>query len=125
MLTFRFLYVVLMYIAVSYQYQFTFKHVVDLPLDLSREFLSDREVHPTKFITGGSYHSCNKCVSTLSFLTCDSRTHLSVSYEERSLGIYEHFEDQHEEPELSGTPRERIGKYLNWHLRRQLSIGWS
>lgn len=49
--------------------------------------------------------------------------HCLFRYEERSLGIYENPEDSDDEPDLSGTPRERIGKYLNWHLRRQLSIG--
>ncbi|GJJ14171.1 hypothetical protein Clacol_008432 [Clathrus columnatus] len=42
-------------------------------------------------------------------------------YEEQSLGVFEHPEED-EEPELSGTRGERVGKYLNWHLRRQLSI---
>ncbi|KAF8510124.1 potassium transporter [Hysterangium stoloniferum] len=45
-------------------------------------------------------------------------------YEERSLGVFDLAPvEQDEEPELSGTRSEKLGKYLNWHLHRQLSIG--
>jgi len=51
------------------------------------------------------------------------------SYEERSLGVFEAPpDDEDEEPnDINGlkTRRERIGRYLGWHLRRQMSIGWS
>ncbi|KDQ09512.1 hypothetical protein BOTBODRAFT_148102 [Botryobasidium botryosum FD-172 SS1] len=43
-------------------------------------------------------------------------------YEETSLGIFESPPDQKfEEPELEGSPGERVGKYLGWHVRRQLA----
>ncbi|KAF8576740.1 TrkH-domain-containing protein [Ramaria rubella] len=49
--------------------------------------------------------------------------HTTNVYEEQSLGIFEAPpDDEDEEPELSGSRRERLGKYLHWHLRRQLSI---
>ena len=48
-------------------------------------------------------------------------------YEERSLGIFEEPPiDENEEPnDLNSLPsrKERIGRYLGWHLRRQMSIG--
>jgi len=45
-------------------------------------------------------------------------------YEERSLGIFNQTPDEKdEEPELSETRIENLGKYFNWHLHRQLSIG--
>jgi len=51
------------------------------------------------------------------------------SYEERSLGVFEAPpDDEDEEPnDINNlkTRRERIGRYLGWHLRRQMSIGWS
>ncbi|PFH45965.1 hypothetical protein AMATHDRAFT_8427 [Amanita thiersii Skay4041] len=47
-------------------------------------------------------------------------------YEERSLGVYQEptEEESAEEPENLGLlgRRERIGRYLSWHLRRQMSI---
>ncbi|THU78970.1 hypothetical protein K435DRAFT_973314 [Dendrothele bispora CBS 962.96] len=46
-------------------------------------------------------------------------------YEERSLGVFEPPpEDEDEEPEDFGkcAPRQRVGRYLGWHLRRQMSI---
>ncbi|KIJ40257.1 hypothetical protein M422DRAFT_32310 [Sphaerobolus stellatus SS14] len=46
-------------------------------------------------------------------------------YEERSLGVFEEPEFKYDEPapeELTGTRRERIGKYLHWHFRKQMSI---
>ncbi|KXN90409.1 Low-affinity potassium transport protein [Leucoagaricus sp. SymC.cos] len=47
-------------------------------------------------------------------------------YEERSLGVYEFLpEDEYCEPqglEKIKDRRERIGKYLYWHFRRQMSI---
>ncbi|KAJ8516990.1 hypothetical protein ONZ45_g5757 [Pleurotus djamor] len=50
-------------------------------------------------------------------------------YEERSLGVFEApVDDEDEEPtNLEALPpRERVGKYLDWHLRRQVSndIWW-
>lgn len=48
------------------------------------------------------------------------------SYEERSLGVFEEpADDEDEEPNDLTTlePRQRIGRYVGWHLRRQLSIG--
>lgn len=51
------------------------------------------------------------------------------SYEERSLGIFEPPPDaEDEEPDdITKLPsrRERVGRYLGWHLRRQMSIGTS
>jgi hypothetical protein len=55
--------------------------------------------------------------------------YLSIRYEERSLGIYDeqHFEasDEPNSNDLSSldSPRERVGKYVGWHLKRQLSNG--
>jgi hypothetical protein len=54
--------------------------------------------------------------------------YLSIRYEERSLGIYDeqHFEasDEPDANDLSRLePRERVGKYVGWHLKRQLSNG--
>ncbi|KAF5352975.1 hypothetical protein D9758_007968 [Tetrapyrgos nigripes] len=46
-------------------------------------------------------------------------------YEERSLGVFEPPpDDEDEEPEelKKYEPRQRIGRYLGWHLRRQMSI---
>ncbi|KAF8647560.1 hypothetical protein AX16_006617 [Volvariella volvacea WC 439] len=48
-------------------------------------------------------------------------------YEERSLGVFEEpDEDVEEEPEDGELKklgrRERIGRYLNWHVRKQLSV---
>ncbi|KAF9476894.1 TrkH-domain-containing protein [Pholiota conissans] len=47
-------------------------------------------------------------------------------YEERSMGIFEAPpDDEDEEPqglEKIKSGRERVGRYLGWHLRRQLSI---
>jgi hypothetical protein len=53
---------------------------------------------------------------------------LCNSYEERSLGVFEAPpDDEDEEPseELKAinSRKERIGRYLGWHLRRQTSIG--
>lgn len=50
------------------------------------------------------------------------------SNEEPSLGVFEAaVEDEDEEPALEELekfePRQRVGKYLGWHLRRQVSIG--
>ncbi|KDQ18289.1 hypothetical protein BOTBODRAFT_154177 [Botryobasidium botryosum FD-172 SS1] len=43
-------------------------------------------------------------------------------YEETSLGIFDSPPDQKfEEPELDGSRGERVGKYLGWHVRRQLA----
>lgn len=48
-------------------------------------------------------------------------------YEERSLGVFAALpDDEDEEPEgldKIKSRRERVGRYLGWHLRRQLSIG--
>jgi len=41
-------------------------------------------------------------------------------YEERSLGVYE-APPGDDEPDVQGTRSERVGKYINWHLRRQLA----
>ncbi|CAA7262705.1 unnamed protein product [Cyclocybe aegerita] len=47
-------------------------------------------------------------------------------YEERSLGVFEAPpDDEDEEPDdinKLGTRRERVGRYVGWHLRRQMSI---
>ncbi|KAK7441785.1 hypothetical protein VKT23_016447 [Stygiomarasmius scandens] len=46
-------------------------------------------------------------------------------YEEQSLGVFEPPpEDEDEEPtDLAAyAPRQRVGRYLGWHLRRQMSI---
>ncbi|KAJ3871720.1 potassium transporter [Lentinula edodes] len=46
-------------------------------------------------------------------------------YEERSLGVFEaQPEEVEEEPTDFGNlgPRQRVGRYIGWHLRRQLSI---
>lgn len=52
-------------------------------------------------------------------------------YEERSLGVFEADPaDETEEPDLPEngqvSRRERIGKYVGWHLRRQVAydIWW-
>ncbi|KAG9217695.1 hypothetical protein CCMSSC00406_0003616 [Pleurotus cornucopiae] len=55
--------------------------------------------------------------------------HATNVYEERSLGVFEAPPpDEDEEPgDLENLPsRERVGKYLDWHLRRQISndIWW-
>ncbi|THU94444.1 hypothetical protein K435DRAFT_829295 [Dendrothele bispora CBS 962.96] len=50
---------------------------------------------------------------------------LCLRYEEKSLGVFEPPpEDEDEEPEDLGkyAPRQRVGRYLGWHLRRQMSI---
>ena len=51
------------------------------------------------------------------------------SYEERSLGVFESPpDDKDAEPDdIPKLPsrRERVGRYLGWHLRRQMSIGMS
>ncbi|KAF8890777.1 cation transport protein-domain-containing protein [Infundibulicybe gibba] len=57
----------------------------------------------------------------LLFLALDS----SPRYEERSLGVFEAPPDgEDEEPaDLAKlAPRERVGRYLHWHIRRQLSV---
>ncbi|KZV91059.1 TrkH-domain-containing protein [Exidia glandulosa HHB12029] len=43
-------------------------------------------------------------------------------YEEKSLGIYE--KEESDEPTLDAETKDReaVGKYLNWHLRRQLAF---
>ncbi|KDQ12110.1 hypothetical protein BOTBODRAFT_34725 [Botryobasidium botryosum FD-172 SS1] len=41
-------------------------------------------------------------------------------YEEKSLGVFE-APPEDAEPEVQGTRTERVGKYINWHLRRQLA----
>ncbi|EJD53027.1 TrkH-domain-containing protein [Auricularia subglabra TFB-10046 SS5] len=43
-------------------------------------------------------------------------------YEEKSLGIYQ--AEEEEEPSLDGETKDReaVGKYLGWHLRRQLAF---
>ncbi|KAL0952812.1 hypothetical protein HGRIS_007037 [Hohenbuehelia grisea] len=46
-------------------------------------------------------------------------------YEERSLGVFEaEPEDEDEEPQglEELAPRQRVGRYLGWHLRRQMSV---
>lgn len=50
-------------------------------------------------------------------------------YEERSLGVFEApTEDEEEEPDVIDqdmrelAPRERVGRYVGWHLRRQVSV---
>lgn len=54
---------------------------------------------------------------------------MTVSYEERSLGVFEAPpEDEDEEPDDINrlkTRRERVGRYVGWHIRRQMSIGTS
>lgn len=47
-------------------------------------------------------------------------------YEEQSLGIFEapvHEDDEPEGLEKLPSESERVGRYVGWHLRRQLSIG--
>lgn len=44
-------------------------------------------------------------------------------YEERSLGIFETPLGDMQEDLEKLPPRERIGRYFNWHFRRQLSVG--
>jgi len=46
-----------------------------------------------------------------------------LSYEERSLGIYQ--PQEAEEPQLDGETksREAVSKYLGWHLKKQLAFG--
>lgn len=46
-------------------------------------------------------------------------------YEERSLGIFEAPLADIAENLDELEPRERVGRYLGWHLRRQLSLGTS
>ncbi|KAL1746627.1 cation transport protein-domain-containing protein [Schizophyllum fasciatum] len=50
-------------------------------------------------------------------------------YEERSLGVFEAPEEEEEdEPDVIDqdmrelAPRERVGRYVGWHLRRQVSV---
>ncbi|KAJ7583925.1 potassium transporter [Mycena floridula] len=45
-------------------------------------------------------------------------------YEERSLGVFEEPPEDHDEPDDMSKlePRQRIGRYVGWHVRRQLSI---
>jgi Trk-type K+ transport system membrane component len=49
-------------------------------------------------------------------------------YEERSLGVFELPPEDYDEPQdlPKLPPRERVGRYLGWHIRRQLSndIWW-
>ena len=50
---------------------------------------------------------------------------MNCSYEEKSLGVFEPpVEDEDEEPNVDSTkPRyARIGKYVGWHLRRQVAF---
>ncbi|KAJ3760525.1 potassium transporter [Lentinula raphanica] len=52
---------------------------------------------------------------------------VSFSYEELSLGVFEAQPDFEEDPisnlgNGNGTPRQRVARYLGWHLRQQLSI---
>jgi hypothetical protein len=44
-------------------------------------------------------------------------------YEERSLGIFEAPLGEIKEDLAKLPSRERVGRYVSWHLRRQLSIG--
>ncbi|EDR09603.1 uncharacterized protein LACBIDRAFT_326076 [Laccaria bicolor S238N-H82] len=59
----------------------------------------------------------------IAFPECLKRNH---RYEEQSLGVFERPPDQEdEEPNDLGkleTRRERVGRYVGWHLRRQMSI---
>ncbi|TFK62975.1 TrkH-domain-containing protein [Pluteus cervinus] len=53
--------------------------------------------------------------------------HSTNVYEERSLGVFEEPPDEEDEEPADGVMekfnrRERIGRYMNWHFRRQLSI---
>ena len=43
-------------------------------------------------------------------------------YEERSLGIYH---DEEAEPDVYGSKAGSGGRYLSWHMRRQLAFGQS
>lgn len=54
---------------------------------------------------------------------------MKCSYEEKSLGVFEpSVEDEDEEPNIdpAKSRTERIGKYVGWHLRRQVAydIWW-
>ena len=63
---------------------------------------------------------------TLSITTHVQLSDIIQSYEERSLGVFEEPPDEEdEEPADLNTlePRQRIGRYVGWHLRRQISIG--
>ena len=41
-------------------------------------------------------------------------------YEERSLGIYR---NEKAEPPVFGSKAASVGRYLSWHMRRQLAFG--
>jgi len=50
-------------------------------------------------------------------------------YEERSLGVFEAPpDDEEEDPEIGDltkvkSRKERVGRYVSWHVRKQMSIG--
>jgi hypothetical protein len=69
-------------------------------------------------------HPCNECVSALPIcpVSRSGRTE-AHRYEERSLGIFEAPLEEIKEDLAKLPSRERVGRYVNWHLRRQLSIG--
>lgn len=77
-------------------------------------------------------HSVHECVSHEK-INLRNLPHLcpiyKSSYEERSLGVFESPpDDKDAEPDdIPKLPsrRERVGRYLGWHLRRQMSIGMS
>ncbi|KAJ7191838.1 potassium transporter [Mycena pura] len=66
----------------------------------------------------------DQCVCLTLFRRC-WRTDETRRYESESLGVFEEPPDEaHEEPTNLDTfgPRERVGRYLLWHLDRQMSI---
>lgn len=48
---------------------------------------------------------------------------LDYRYEERSLGVFKPSLADEQEPALDSSDRELVGKYLAWHLKRQLAFG--
>lgn len=74
-----------------------------------------------------SIRSTNVSVAHRENLDRPLTSSLYYRYEERSLGVFEEPESEDDEPEeadfkgLSG--RERVNRYLGWHLRRQASVG--
>lgn len=131
------MYVVMMYIAVCC---FLFSLIM-IVSGCSYQILDSHQVYPVSTLFSQLSHSSLSRIIYLyrsqwvsEQLTCTSATHsFDISthtphrYEERSLGVFETpSEDEDEEPENDLAklgPRERVGRYVGWHLRRQLSIG--
>lgn len=94
-------------------------------------------VYPVRVIlfasTMPNSSSCGGCleypvykrVSSTSSVQSELRLNRAYSYEEKSLGVFEQPPaDEDEEPTLdeSISRTERIGKYVGWHLRRQVAF---